>query len=104
MQPSRHYVTVRKVSNMEMGSRDPQRSLRSAYQFLHVRTAKGNKQTVAPRFIVGVYLFILALLLLGVVGGVFSLLGYQRLTANYPRYLLLAQDGTQHLRMALTLV
>ncbi len=86
------------------GRRDPQRSLRSAYQFLRVRTAKGNKQTVAPRFIVGVYLFTLASLLLGVVGGVFSLLGYQRLTANYPRYLLLAEVGTQHLRMALTLV
>ena len=99
MQPSRHYVTVRKVSNMEMGSRDPQRSLRSAYQFLRVRTAKGNKQTSKA-----IYLFTSVLLLLSVVGGMFSVLGYQRLTANYPRYLLLAQEGTQHLRMALTLV
>ncbi len=64
-----------------------------------VRTAKGNKQTSKV-----VYFCTLALLLLGVVGGVFSVLGYQRLTANYPRYLLLAQEGTQHLRMAETLV
>src|SRR3989442_1308729 len=84
MQPSRHHLTVRKVSNMEMASR---------------QGARSNKQTSKAA-----YLLILALLLLGVVGGVFSLLGYQRLTANYPRYLLLAEVGTQHLRMALTLV
>lgn len=63
--------------------------------------AKGNKQTSKAVYL---FIFTFALLLLCVVGGVCSVVGYQTANTNYPRYLLLAQEGTQHLRMAETLV
>ncbi len=62
---------------------------------------KGNKQTSKAVYL---FTFTFVLLLLCVVGGVSSMVGYQTAKRNYPRYLLLAQEGMQHLHMAETLV